>query len=71
MRKFSEYAFASYGDFCKACKNIYIFESLIARISEGVFFNFGMWLPLSGGHPHTKFGAIWIRHPGVTYVQKL
>jgi len=37
------------------------FESLIAHISEmaeGIFFKFGMWLSLSGGHLHCTFGAI-------------
>jgi len=45
----------------------FFFESLIACISgmaKGIFFKFLMWLPLSGGHLHCKFGAIWIRNLG-------
>ena len=37
-------------------------------MAEGIFFKFGMWSPLSGGHLHYKFGAIWIRHHGATDV---
>ena len=35
-----------------------LFEILIAHISgmaEGIFFKFGMWPPLSGGHQHYIF----------------
>ena len=50
------------------------FKSLIARISGmayGLFFKFGMWPPLSGGHLHCKFGAIRIRHYRAIYALKL
>ena len=30
----------------------------ISGTVEGIFFKFGMWLSLSGGHLHSKFGAI-------------
>jgi len=57
---------ASYSDLRKVCeknrnirkKQRNFFESLIVRIwgmAEGIF---GMWPPLSGGHLHSKFGAI-------------
>ena len=56
----------------QVCKKQRIyFRNLIAHILgmvKGIFFEFGMWLPLSGGHLHTKFGAIWIRHHGATYM---
>ena len=41
---------------------------------DGIFFKFGMWLPLSGGHLHREIGAVWIRprirHHGATYLHK-
>ena len=40
-------------------KRIFFLQSLIAYVLgmvRGIFFEFGMWLPLSGGHLHSKFG---------------
>ena len=61
-----EYVFASYSNFSKVCKNKEknkeFFENLVAFILglvKGIFCKFGMQLPLSGGHHHSKFGAIW------------
>ena len=36
----------------------------ILGMVEGIFFKFGMWLQLSGGHSLSKFSAIWIRYLG-------
>jgi len=44
-------------------------KNLIAHIlgmAKEILFKFWLWPPLSGGHLHCKFGAIWIRNHGAT-----
>jgi len=64
-----EACICSYSDFSKCVKRRirrkkqrnffpkFYFIAHILEISEGIFFKFGLWPPLNGGHLHCKFGS--------------